>query len=68
MYTTIFLNGKPVNCFSDTSLHDLLAYYEFNLDSIIVEYNKRVIAFNYFHSIILKPKDTIEVITIVGGG
>ena len=68
MYNTIFFNGKPINCFLDTSLHDLLVYYEFDLDTIVVEYNKKVISINDFHDIVLKPEDVIEVITIVGGG
>lgn len=68
MYNTIFFNGKPINCLLDTSLYDLLIYYEFNLNTVVVEYNKRVISVNDFHNTILKQKDIIEVITIVGGG
>ena len=68
MYNTVFFNGKPINCLLDISLYDLLRYYEFNLDAIVVEYNKKIIGVDNFHITILKSEDVIEVITIVGGG
>ena len=68
MYNTVFFNGKPINCLLNTSIYDLLVYYEFSLDSVVVEYNNKVIGIDDFHDTILNSKDVIEVITIVGGG
>lgn len=67
-YNTIFLNGKPLNCSSDTSLLDLLLHCGFTIESIIVEYNKKILSSDNFSSVFLRSEDNIEVITIVGGG
>nr|YP_009244172.1 thiamine biosynthesis protein S [Gelidium elegans]AMK96414.1 thiamine biosynthesis protein S [Gelidium elegans] len=68
IYNTIILNGKPLNCSAETSLYDLLVYYQFDLNSIIIEYNQSIVSTDKLSNIILKSEDTIEVITIVGGG
>ena len=68
MYNTVFLNGKPLNCLTKMSLYDLLVYHQFNINSIVVEYNKRIISKDALTGIVLKAQDNIEVITIVGGG
>lgn len=67
-YITVFINGEPFNCNESMSLKDLLLYLNFNLDIIVVEYNKEIIdACSYDHCF-FKMNDSIEVITIVGGG
>lgn len=68
LYNTIFLNGKPLNCSTNISLYDLLLHYGFNIDTIVVEYNQKVIPSDRFSKVFLKAEDNIEVITIVGGG
>nr|YP_009244371.1 thiamine biosynthesis protein S [Gelidium vagum]AMK96613.1 thiamine biosynthesis protein S [Gelidium vagum] len=68
VYNTIILNGRPLNCFPETSLYDLLVYYQFDINSIIIEYNHKIVSNDNFPSIILKSDDKVEVITIVGGG
>ncbi len=67
-YILIYINGEPLNCLPDLSLEDLLIYLDFNLSSIVVEYNKSIIQITDFNKIIIKPGDNIEVLTIVGGG
>lgn len=68
-YSTIFVNGQPFNCLNDMSLKDVLLYLDFNIDTIIVEYNKsQILRSNSFESFYLKNNDSLEIITIVGGG
>nr|YP_009511754.1 Thiamine biosynthesis protein [Melanthalia intermedia]AXI97631.1 Thiamine biosynthesis protein [Melanthalia intermedia] len=67
-YNTIFVNGQAFNCTRCMSLKDLLIYMEFDLNLVIIEYNKKVIHYNNFDHIFFKPQDKVEVITIAGGG
>nr|YP_009391328.1 thiamin biosynthesis protein S [Dipterocladia arabiensis]ARW59472.1 thiamin biosynthesis protein S [Dipterocladia arabiensis] len=67
-YIIIFINGEPFNCHQSMSIKDLLLYLNFNLDVIVVEYNKEIIDLSLYDSYFLKMNDAIEVITIVGGG
>nr|YP_009510727.1 Thiamine biosynthesis protein [Gracilaria ferox]AXI96400.1 Thiamine biosynthesis protein [Gracilaria ferox]UAD85884.1 Thiamine biosynthesis protein [Gracilaria ferox] len=67
-YNTIFINGQAFNCYINMSLKELLHYLEFELNSIVVEHNNRIINSTEFDIIFFKPQDKIEIITIVGGG
>lgn len=67
-YLTVFINGDPFNCDSSMSLKDILLYLNFNINSIVVEYNEEIINYSRFDSIFFKTNDHLEVITIVGGG
>nr|YP_009346774.1 hypothetical protein [Gracilaria firma]YP_009498040.1 Ycf40 [Gracilaria changii]APR74309.1 hypothetical protein [Gracilaria firma]ART65303.1 Ycf40 [Gracilaria changii] len=68
IYNTIFVNGEAFNCYIKMSLKELLMYLEFELNSIIVEYNGCIIHMTEFDNTFFKPQDKIEIITIVGGG
>nr|QCI06578.1 Thiamin biosynthesis protein S [Erythroglossum lusitanicum] len=67
-YLTIFINGDPFNCDYSMSLRDILLYLNFNINSVIIEYNKEIVTSSRFEDILLKTNDSLEVITIVGGG
>lgn len=67
-YISIYLNGKPFNCFQNILLEDLLVYLNVNLNSTLVEYNGTIINDRVLHQIVLKQGDKIELVTIVGGG
>nr|QCI08807.1 Thiamin biosynthesis protein S [Sphondylothamnion multifidum] len=67
-YQTIFINGHAFNCDIKMSLKDLLLYLNFNINNIIVEYNKKIITTDKFDHIFLSVSDNLEIITIVGGG
>jgi len=67
-YILIYINGEPLNCLPDLSLEDLLIYLDFNLSSIVVEYNQSIVQLTAFNRIIIKSGDKIEVLTMVGGG
>nr|YP_009295237.1 Ycf40 [Dasya binghamiae]AOH77249.1 Ycf40 [Dasya binghamiae] len=67
-YITVFINGEPFNCNHLMSIKDLLLYLNFNLNIIIVEYNKEILKPNLYHKYFLNMNDSIEIVTIVGGG
>nr|YP_009488664.1 Ycf40 [Grateloupia filicina]AWD77433.1 Ycf40 [Grateloupia filicina]BCB14988.1 Ycf40 [Grateloupia asiatica] len=67
-YNTVFVNGQAFNCYQSMSLKDLLIYLDFNTDFIAVEYNNEILDNSCFHNTFMQPQDTIDVITIVGGG
>lgn len=67
-YLTIFINGDPFHCDSSMSLTDILLYLNINIDSIVIEYNNRILDRKHFDSLFFQQNDSIEVITIVGGG
>lgn len=67
-YITIYVNGEPLNCECQMLLKDLLLYLELNLNSVIIEYNKKIITLSQYSNIYLNTNDSIEIITIVGGG
>jgi len=67
-YFIVFVNGQTFNCLKFMSIKDLLLYLNYDLNTIIVEYNKVIMNSSEFEDLILKINDSIEVITIVGGG
>lgn len=67
-YILVQLNGQPFNCLLGISLKDLILYLNFDITSLIVEYNQEIIPFTDWDSIIVRSGDKIELVTIVGGG
>lgn len=67
-YILIQLNGKPFNCLPGFSLKDILLYLDFDLDTIVVEYNSEIIHDSVLDTTMLVAGDKVEVLTIVGGG
>nr|QCI09143.1 Thiamin biosynthesis protein S [Inkyuleea mariana] len=67
-YYTIFVNGQAFNCCESMSLKDILLYLDFDISIVVVEYNKEIIIKANFDHIFVQSQDSLEVITIVGGG
>nr|QCI08613.1 Thiamin biosynthesis protein S [Spermothamnion repens] len=67
-YLTIFINGEAFNCCNEMSLEEVLIYFDFNLQNIVIEYNKEIIVKDKLSATFLLNNDKVEVITIVGGG
>nr|QVY58242.1 thiamine biosynthesis protein S [Eucheuma denticulatum] len=67
-YNTIFINGQAFNCIYSMSLQDLVLYLDFDINTIIVEYNQQIVSKELFDKIFFKHQDRLEVVTIVGGG
>lgn len=63
----INLNGNPVETHS-ISLLDLVEEQGLNPVSLIAEYNYEVVKQETWDNIHIKDKDTIELLSFVGGG
>jgi len=66
--TTFFFNGNEYFTKSSITLADLLNYFDYNTSIFVVEYNQFICNKKNWKKIIIQPNDTIEIITIVGGG
>nr|UNJ16366.1 thiamine biosynthesis protein S [Boldiaceae sp.] len=64
----IKINGEPFSCIVNTPLAKLLEYLDFDLRLVIVEHNAQIITKEKFQSINIKDQDSIEIVTMVGGG
>nr|YP_009395049.1 thiamin biosynthesis protein S [Polysiphonia stricta]ARW63611.1 thiamin biosynthesis protein S [Polysiphonia stricta] len=67
-YLTIFINGDPFNCEPTMSLFDILIYLGVDINQVIVEYNNNIIDKIEFNILYFNQHDSIEIISIVGGG
>lgn len=67
-YINISVNGDPFNCDSSMSIFDILVYLGFDIGSVIVEYNNSIVDKCNFDSLYLHHGDSLEIISIVGGG
>ena len=65
---TFFLNGEEY--FSDKiiNLLDIVSYFNYNSSLLVLEYNNFICPKKEWNNIIIENKDTIEIVTIVGGG
>lgn len=67
-YLTIFINGSPFNCDSTMSLHDLLNYLSIDVNLVIIEYNHVILDMEDILYLYPQNNDSIEIISIAGGG
>ena len=67
-YYSFFFNGQEYCTESSISLSDLIEYFNFNSSLFILEYNKFICNKKEWRKIKIKENDTIEIVTIVGGG
>lgn len=65
---SVKVNGEAFSCTSPIFLGQLLEYLDFNMQTIIVEHNSKIINRHELNSVQLQREDKIEVVTIVGGG
>jgi len=65
---TFFLNGEEY--FSDKiiNLLDIVSYFNYNSSLLVLEYNNFICPKKEWNNIFIENKDTIEIVTIVGGG
>jgi len=54
--------NEPLNIF------DLIQYFRYNLDLLVIEYNYLICEKKNWQKIFINEGDKIEVVTIVGGG
>lgn len=63
-----FLNNEKYTVNSDISLYDLIEYFSYNENLLVLEYNRIIFDKNYWKTTFVKHLDEIEIVTIVGGG
>ena len=61
------INGK-IEKISAISLLDYLEKNKYRIDRIVVEYNGEIIKKDKFSKIMIQDKDSIEIVSLVGGG
>lgn len=64
----IKINGKTENIEKANNLSDLIRLKRLDANKVIVEYNGKIITKDNLEKISLKEKDTIELVSFVGGG
>lgn len=63
-----FFNGKEYYSETRITLNQLVNYFSYNTDVLIIEYNNFICNRQNWNNIFIKNNDEIEIITIVGGG
>lgn len=65
---TFFLNGQEYKSQGKCTLFELLNYFNYDLNLIVIEHNNSVRKKQNWDQILIKNNDIIEIVTIVGGG
>jgi|TARA_B110000881_G_C18552985_1_gene505186 thiamine biosynthesis protein ThiS len=65
---TFFFNGQEYYATKSISLLQLVHYFNYSSSLIVVEYNNFICEKLKWNEIQIKKNDSIEIITIVGGG
>ena len=63
-----FLNGQEYYTKHDISIFELVTYFNHNLSLLVLEYNNLICNKKDWNNTFVKKNDTIEIVTIVGGG
>ena len=63
-----YINGQSFYITKFINLYDLLQYLGYKPKNAIIEWNKKLISLNEAKNIIVKSGDTIEFVSVVGGG
>lgn len=66
--TNFSLNGELYYSQKDLTLFDIITYFNYNDSLLVLEYNNLLLDKRKWGKIIIKDKDKIEIVTIVGGG
>lgn len=66
--TAIFLNGEPREVDDGTTVAGLLQTLQLDPRYLAVELNRAVVSRTRHAEIALQPGDTVEIVTLVGGG
>ena len=66
--TTFFFDGEEYYITQTINLGELIEYFNYQTTLFVVEYNNFICNKNKWNEILIQKNDTIEIITIVGGG
>ncbi len=64
----VTVNGRPGQVGEGTTVADLLAEYKLDHVRVAVERNGRVVPRDQFDRVAVQDGDSLEVVTLVGGG
>ena len=62
------LNGEMYFTKQNINIFDLLKYFNYNDDLLVLEYNKLICNKMSWKNTFIQDHDQIEIVTIVGGG
>ena len=62
------LNGEIYVINHEITLLDLIKYFDYNDSLLVLEYNNTICNKKKWKTIVIENNDTIEIVTIVGGG
>ena len=62
------INGLQYEYITPMSIFELLIYLGFNIDTILIDYNGTIITKKNWKKTFLNNLDTLEIITLAGGG
>jgi len=65
---TLHVNGATCHCPPQTTLPQLLEQLKLNPRLVAIEYNGEILHRQYWPETIVRERDRLEVVTIVGGG
>ena len=63
-----FLNGHEYYTDQEFTISELISYFNYNTSLLVLEYNNLICDKKNWNKIVLKNKDRIELVTIVGVG
>ena len=64
----LIVNGKQTSVPEGMTLTALLTRKKLNTAVLIVEHNARIVPQSEWPEILLRPEDTVEIVSFVGGG
>lgn len=65
---TISINKKHFSITPGTTILDLIVFLDFSIDLTVIEYNSFVLPKVHWATTVFRDYDSLEFITIVGGG
>jgi sulfur carrier protein len=65
---SFILNDQKYYVNEQLNIFDLIQYFRYNLDLLVIEYNYLICEKKNWQKIFINEGDKIEVVTIVGGG
>ena len=63
-----FLNGEKYSINQNINLFELLLYFNYNNSLLVLEHNHLICERDRWKTTFVQHLDTIEIVTIVGGG
>ena len=65
---SFFINGEAYYTKTTLTLFDLILYFNYNDCLLVIEHNHLISNRQNWPQIFIQDQDTIEIVTIVGGG